>query len=315
MKKKHLLFTFLCATTLFYSCDNDSTSIIEPEIAAASSIDQLIASYELSLDEIDDYTLKGYTETTEKDESTPTQEPETTASAEIINYLKRKVDQTKLEAYSKTERNQLYPQPASYKVGVFKSTTCGNNPEFNYHMDCMDGGWTNISNPKKRPFATYVDGNGNVEFRMCIVQGANLGGFALALSPIPNNFLTQRSMLIVERYHDNEDSNNKNKVSGALTPNKDNYLGPSCFYDNTLFSWVEDHGSGGYMPFAYGVITAIGDIEISIDDENRKNHNRARTIYYTGNGPWSWKDYPYKEWVGGMQLWENTGYKVRLLNM
>lgn len=311
MKQTNLLFTILCTTILLYSCDNDTTTILEPEVSALSSIDELNSSYELSLEGMSDYKLKGYTEADNKDESTPTQEPETTASQEIINYLKEQVDQLHIEAYSKTARD--FPMPASYQVGVFKTTTCGNQKEFKYHMDCMDGGWTNIINPKNRPFATYVDGNGNVEFRMCVVGGYNHSGFALALTPIPDNLLTERQMLIVERYHDNEDSNNKNQVSGDLIPRDNGQLGPSVFNDNTLFSWVEDHGRGVSYDYKYGVIAQDGDIEISIDDENRKNHNWARRIYYiSGRDPWSWEDCPYKEWVGGMNLWENTGYRVRI---
>lgn len=120
-----------------------------------------------------------------KDETTPTQEVETTASSEIINYLKAKVDLNKTSGYSKTARiDYPKPYPTDYMVGVFKTTTCGNSPEFIYLMNCEDGGWTNISNPYKEAFATIVDHNGNIEFHMCVVRGANFGGFALALGPI-----------------------------------------------------------------------------------------------------------------------------------
>lgn len=264
------------------------------------------------LDTTNDLTLKGYSiQNNEKDEITPSKDKETIASKEIVNYLKAKIDSEKKREVSKTAID--FPRPSSYMVGVFKTTTCGNSPEFIYFMDCEDGGWTNIQNNKNIPFATYVDKNKNIEFHMCMVTGANYNGFALNLSPIPGSILYNNNLFIIERFHDNEDSSNKNGIKSGQQPNASGYLGGSQFAKNTLFAWVKESSNRTIsLGYSYGVIAENGEIEISIDDENKKNANWARSYDYsrtTNIGP---HDLPYKQWVVGFYCWENTGYKIKI---
>lgn len=305
MKKKILLLSVLCSSTLLFSCDSESSSVLNPEVEMASSLEQLTASYEMSLDRSDDCTLKGYLAEKIKDEITPTQDEETVSSADIIKVLKDELEKGRELAYSKTTRN--VPGPPDYQVGLFKTSSCGNSQEFVYHMDCEDGGWTNISNPRNRPFATFVDGNGNVEFHMCVVKGASYGGFALALAPISQYYMSK--MIIVERYHDNEDSKNKNQILSSYKPHVN---APTRLADNTLFSWVNDlSGAPNWLSFGdYGVITQGGDIIISIDDENKRNKNWAH--YIERSTVLNWTDFPYKQSKWGMNLWENTEYKIEI---
>ena len=302
--KKEMLPVVLCSI-LFFSCEKDNLQQgIDTNAELSTELEQLVASYEESLDGTNDFTLKGYQVFGEKDEITPTQEAETTASEEIINYLKAKVDLAKVTGYSKTARAE-YPQPVPniYSVGVFKTTTCGNNPEFIYFMDCEDGGYTNIENPTNQPFATKVDKNKNIEFHMCVVTGANLGGFGLGLSPIPNEVLFNPNVYFVERLHDNEDHDNKNNVLSDIKPDANGHIGISAFTANTLFAWVRDNrGSRTSLPYKYGVIDSNGTISLNIDDENGKNANFARSYELThdswNNATRTWVDCPKMQDIG-----------------
>lgn len=305
MKKNFFVLSILCSSTLLFSCDNESGSVLNPEAEMASSVEELTASYEMSLDKSDDCSLKGYVAEKVKDETTPTKDEETVSSADIIKALKEELEKGREFAYSKTTRD--VPGFVSYQVGVFKISSCGNQQEFIYHMDCEDGGWTSISNPRNRPFATFVDGNGNVEFHMCVVGGASYGGFALALSPIHESFMG--NLIVVERYHDNEDSNNKNQILSTYKPQ---FRAPTVLGSNSLFSWVNDlSGQGYWFSFGeFGVISQYGDVILSIDDENKKNKNWAH--YNERSTVLNWKDFPYRQDKWGMNLWENTEYKIEV---
>lgn len=306
MKKKFVL-SILCSSTLLFSCDNDSSSVLNPEAEMASSVEELKASYEMSLDKSDDCSLKGYVADKVKDEITPTKDEETVSSADIIKALKEELEKGREFAYSKTTRD--VPGPVSYQVGLFKISSCGNAQEFIYHMDCEDGGWTSITNPKNRPFATFVDGNGNVEFHMCVAGGASYGGFALSLNPIHISFMG--NMTVVERYHDNEDTNNKNQVLSSYKPH---IYAPTQLGSNSLFTWVrDDSGKPYWLSYGtFGVISERGDVILAIDDENKKNKNWAH--YNERSTVLNWKDFPYRQDKWGMNLWENTEYRIEVKN-
>lgn len=317
---KILLPAVLCSI-LFFSCEKDSLQQdIDKNAELSTELEQLVACYEESLDGTNDFTLKGYQVLGEKDEITPTQETETRASEEIINYLKAKIDLAKVSGYSKTARAD-YPKPVtnSYLAGVFKITTCGSNREFVYFMDCEDGGWTNISNPQNKPFATTVDKNKNIEFHMCVVGNASYDGYVLALSTVEALLMNNR-MTFIERYHDNEDHGNKNRVISGLIPDASGHLGPSVFSENTLFTWVSDgRGITPSLPFSYGVVSysTLGSIVLNIDDENGKNGNFARHFVIHNENPQNvygqWENLPYnKGWDGGFSFWENTGYQIAI---
>ena len=64
----------MCSSTLLFSCDNESGSVLNPEAEMASSVEELTASYEMSLDKSDDCSLKGYVAEKVKDETTPTKD-------------------------------------------------------------------------------------------------------------------------------------------------------------------------------------------------------------------------------------------------
>lgn len=179
-------------------------------------------------------------------------------------------------------------------------------------MDCEDGGWTNIDNPFNHPIASEVDRNNNIRLKFCIVPYGFYGGYTLHLgTDNPRSFSSTSGML--ERYHDNEDSNNKNNVESQ--PNGFIY-GGTRFDKNSFFVWVEHSGPSRNLGFKIGVIHNFGTIALNIDDENKSNSNWHRYYERQLNGNLTEiRDLPENiHWPFGFSMGKNTGYKIAIFN-
>ncbi|MCL2313017.1 MAG: hypothetical protein FWC41_11125, partial [Firmicutes bacterium] len=213
-----------------------------------------------------------------------------------------------------------------------KKTTCGSYPEFHYHQDNQDGGWTYVSN---NIGATYADGNKNMEWRFCVVPGdynrtgptpydmgiystlRKFGGGVLLLS-IYHWTSADGVVHVYRRYHDDEDSGNANKItsSGGLIKYPGDYIGASLFSNNTGLTWIfagdaNDKHTG--LGFDYGVIawsTSSANTIIGIDDENTKNKNWAKWTRHTTSATpdFEWDDQNFAGIVLGNN---NTYYYVK----
>lgn len=311
--------------------------------------------------------LKGYTleeMMAPKDEKTPTKTPETVADEELMQLLQDSLEGT----YSKTRvRTRAISELLPY-MGVFKMKTCGNYPELQVFMDCEDGGdWARVEGvgglpPDKNFPYTYFDGNRNVWMTFCLVMADQtymvpkgygalylVGGNASLIASNadklikegndyadPNNNKNWPRMTFIERFHDNEDHNNKNTAKykgGTLNwiynPFADKYpdFTPKPSYvaeKNTLLTWMfpECEPRNVFHPgFSYGVIapsTSNSDcnFKIHIDDENGKNSNYIKKVMWDRRGTGYLRsniNVPsgYSPVVKGIQFTENTVYCVK----
>lgn len=258
---------------------------------------------------INDYesNLKGYVDYNQvKDELTPTTEKETFAENWVIKAIQDSLSSRSEAFYSskvRTDATQVLAL-APVKVGVFNAGSCSSYREFVYLMDCEDGGWTysegNIG-------ASSVDGNGNVVFKFCLVDPGDYGGGALLLTTYrwaPGH----GAIDIVERYHDNEDSNNKNEIrdNGGLWD-----TGASVFTENTLFVWRYAEKRTN-LPIRYGVLSdtpiPVLPSRIHIDDQNQRNSNYARLFRYGTSEPEGPHD--LGQGYNGMATSDNTTYGI-----
>ncbi|MDR2956339.1 MAG: hypothetical protein LBV43_14800 [Prevotella sp.] len=323
--KKILLTALGAMFLLFSSCSQeDMSETVQPDLGQA--ISQLSDNYEAQ--------LKGYVIVNkEKDESTPSQQEETSASPEFMTMLKDSLERT----FSKTSVKQTKMGPgADGHVGVFKYSTCGSYPEFQYHQDNEDGGWTSIHGDHG---ATYVDGNGNMKWRFCLVPGHHprdygpihddyrkimpywYGGGVLLLYRYDWNS-GHGDVDVVYRYHDDEDNNNKNHVENLggqiLEPNS--YLGECQFGRNTGLTWrFSDKARSYALPFKYGVLSnefSGSNASIDIDDENGSNSNwshifRHRAGSNTTDDRMQTKDERFR---GILTTERNTSYYIKTYN-
>lgn len=263
--------TFLGLIVLFASCSvnedlpNESTY----QASLSENLEDLANGYEL--------TLKGYTiedATAEKDEVTPTTTKETKAPSWLIKKLQSSIDKTCLAYNSKTRTDARPYGGSANKVGVFKMSTCGNNREFVFYMDCEDGGNTYTTG---NPGFTAADGN--VTFHFCLVDPGNYGGGTLLLYDYQWS-AAEGDVDVFRRYHDCEDKKNKNEIrdDGGLSS-----TGLCNFSHNALLYWRFSWKQPSRLPFTYGVLTNRSEFNtgpiipccIYIDDENNSNGNEA----------------------------------------
>lgn len=264
---KKILFFFL--TALFVSCSADEglQDMSVEDTTLAEELKNIANGYELM--------IKGYTlEEIRKGKDETSQEEVTFAEPWMIKAIQDSLSKTAF-VYSGKTRTDAQPYGGSTdKVGVFKVSTCGNNREFVYFMDCQDGGVTSSSGEIGE---TFVDEN--VTFRFCLVDPGNYGGGTLLLY----NYVwdpSEGSVDVVKRYHDNEDKKNGNKIrdNGGLTS-----TGLSTFTHNTSFFWRFSESRRSALPFPYGVLrnsdayipAPMIPQRILIDDENSSNGNEA----------------------------------------
>jgi hypothetical protein len=210
------------------------------------------------------------------------------------------------------------------KVGIFKYFTCGSYPEFHYHQDNQDGGYTKINNVVG---ATTVDSNKNLNWKFCIVPGTvsngeslrSYGGGVLLLSNY--TWTTVDGLVhVYERFHDDEDNSNQNQITqlGGLTQEADGHVGTSWFDSNTGFVWLfkdtETRSKDMQLGFVYGIIAwgmTTNDYNslIDIDDEDSKNDNHLKhKIYTTSANPYIYSTGDFAG-IGGSG--RNTIYYVK----
>lgn len=316
-----------------------------------------LAQVEMTYEQI----LKGYTPeeiAAPKDEMTPTTEPETIADDE----LKRLLQETRDSSYSKTNTRVESARSLLPFMGVFKVSTCGNYKEVKVSMDCEDGGFTNINDKlveSKIP-GTWVDGNRNVIMTFCVVMNDQaymipkgygalyfVGGQASLIAENakrlieepnlidPNSKENTPRMTFVERYHDNEDSDNMNTAvfNGITLGDKsvefgDNYGSftprPSFFgkgVPNILLTWMFPRFNPikPFHPgFSYGVLydngpVAGADAVLRIDDENKKNKNEVYNVEWHIGGGYN-RSKHNSNYYNGIVAEQNTTYYLKIIN-
>lgn len=303
---------FICLIALFASCSAEEEllqGMSAESTAMLKELENVTNGYELM---IKGYSLEELQR--EKDETPKSNKVETTAEPWMIKAIRDSLDKTILSYGNKTRADAQPYGGEIVKVGVFKYGSCGNHREFVYFMDCEDDG------------NSHANGNigssevgGNVVFRFCLVNKANYGGGVLLLSNYQWKPNVEGNISIVERYHDNEDRRNKNKVEdyGGL-PN----TGPTHFSANTKFFWFYlDEGDLpiSKLPFTYGVLAvtppnSVGgwyNSSIFIDDEDSSNGNEAilREHNYTNTVRYLKNDEYYKGILPG----RNTEYFIRII--
>lgn len=273
---------FLCLTALFVSCSAEEgwQEMGAEESTLAEEFKNIANGYELM---IKGYTLEELQE--EKDETPKSDKVETVAEPWMIKAIQESLPQSTISFGSKTRADAQPYGGSMNKVGVFKNTSCGNNREFIYFMDCEDGGGTFATkgiDGRPNVGATIVDSN--VTFKFCLVDPGNYGGGTLLLYNYVWN-IKEGDVDVVKRYHDNEDTNNRNKIqdNGGLTS-----TGLTSISANTTFYWRfsdrKDRIPAGLVLRAtpHRVPEQLPP-SITIDDENKKNGNEAILTQYRVN--------------------------------
>lgn len=274
---------FLCLTALFVSCSAEEgwQERGAEESTLAEEFKNIANGYELM---IKGYTLEEVKE--EKNEAPQEKEAITIAEPWMIKAIQESQNKTAVLYGSKTRTDAQPYGGSANKVGVFKMTTCGNNREFVYHMDCQDDGITRSSGGLG---IGATEASGNVTFRFCLVDPGNYGGGTLLLY----NYQwdpSEGSVDVVKRYHDNEDKRNANEImdDGGLAN-----TGLSSFSHNTSFFWRFSDKPRQALPFSYGVLRNSSEpiplpqlySGILIDDENSSNGNEAIVWRHTSFFP------------------------------
>lgn len=301
--KKSVLTCFCLLGTLFSCTESEYLNLPDgTEKTLSTELENVVNAYEASLKGYEDYSQV-------KDESTPSTEKEVFAEDWIIETVKDSILNSPNFSYSKTRTDATQVLALGpVKVGVFKYSTCGNNREFVYFMDCEDGGWTKTIGDVG---ATYADGNNNMEFRFCLVDPADYGGGVLLLTTY--GWISSHGEVdVVVRYHDNEDTRNENQVkdNGGLYG-----TGESSFTENTSFVWRFADKKAS-LPFSYGVIANEFDgvsltRQLSIDDQNRGNSNFARVFRHHPVQGTTVRDLGKGESFRGIYHTENTIYDLK----
>lgn len=295
---KHL-FIIMGLSMLFFSCTQEDMQTLDEKSMLNAELESVVNEFEKSI----------------KDEQTPTTEKETVASAEVIKAIQDSLRTLGSGFISSKVRTNALSEPGSTpKVGVFKVSTCGTYKEFVYFMDCEDGGRTSTEG---RVGATFADGNKNIKLFFCVVPFGYYSGGTLLLT----NYTWTSSagdIDIVDRYHDNEDSDNKNDIEdyGGGKLENTNFPGYCSFGTNTMLTWQFSERKTGTLPFQYGVLTndfITQDGIIHIDDENKGNENFAfltKHVASTGQRTEGLIEGRFK----GLDVSSNTAYHIKINN-
>lgn len=174
-------------------------------------------------------------------------------------------------------------------VGVFKVGSCGSYKELQVDLDCEDR--KPISAVSGKVGDSYVDGNGNVILRFCMVEAYRYypGGvlmldhtYAYSISVGPN--------LVIVRHHDVEDSSPANAIHIDTNPQSEFVGGLTSIKKNdAILAWgfpaIPNEWQsymGPLSPIHYGVISSQKKScgKILIDDEDKNNQNWLK--YYHG---------------------------------
>lgn len=297
---------FFCLIALFASCsaEEELQGMSAESTAMLKELENVTNGYELM---IKGYSLEEIQR--EKDETPKNDKVETAAEPWMIKAIRDSLDKITLSYGNKTRADAYAYTRATVKVGVFKYGTCGNNREFTYFMDCEDGG---DSSSRGSIGSSEVDANGNVRFRFCLVDPGNYGGGVLLLCDYTWG-TSSYDIKIVERYHDDQDGNNKNKIedNGGLL-----YTGPTIFSANTKFFWIYDDSSNRKtLPFVYGVVDnlqiPLKDNVIHTDDEDTRNGNEAY-LHAGANSRQDLNNENFGNYYRGIQAGRNTDYYIKI---
>lgn len=279
---KKIIATIACSSILLASCtsesdlmnqDDSSLQAMSLEIDKITSMDQLseFGKNETILPE-NEIKVEGYDDGKEKVETS------------APNELKLKIKEIVEQSFYK-ERAYRSINDGEGLVGVLESVNggCGSYKKLLIFMDTEDRkghSWTsgNVG-------ASFVDGNKNVQLKICVVPTANVtfkrGVSEYALLHLGGVIPTGVST--ITRFFDNEDSSNAN--AGRSFYNGKAYSGPlgQCIIGegNTTLAFLY-YESDYYTPDAfpslgvsYGVFGKVGDsrAQIYTDDEDSNNTN------------------------------------------
>lgn len=159
----------------------------------------------------------------------------------------------RLELERSFSKQNTYLKSGSGWVGVLKNGTCGSYQELNIFMDCEDGNWNTSGSGWVGN--NSIDANGNVSLVFCVVSQYNFTRchFDYAVLDVSGNPLPS-GVNGFTRYVDNEDSNNKNKVTLDGTTISGAY-GNNYFNANTTlaFQFYPNNGTTVTDCFQYGL--------------------------------------------------------------
>lgn len=189
-------------------------------------------------------------------------------------------------SYSK---KQTFLKSASNPVGVIQNGWCNTNTHLEVFMDCEDSNdnsWQSGSSGN-----IIVDGNGNITYNFCVVDGSLLNRTNFDYAVLDLSGLIPVGVIPVKRYFDNEDNGNANSVkSNGIDIS--GYHGGCYFAKNIQFGFqffpalasspyvsLPDFNIGSYFVFGkFG--TEQGTIYS--DDENDGN---ANSLTFTIHAP------------------------------
>ena len=196
--KKHLLFAFLGALACC-SCSN-SYDLLENDAELAKAAE--------------DYELTTRAVGTETD----TVKIETIADEQAIQATMDEYEQKLMNRLSVAKERVMRTAYAATTdvVGVFKVGSCGTYKELTLHLDAED---TRQNSKVSGPVGdTYVDGNGNVNFKFCLTEANRYYPGGVFLVDHINYALAGGTMDILVRYHDCDDKHTDNKVMNSTHP-------------------------------------------------------------------------------------------------
>lgn len=311
--KKHLLFAFL-GILACYSCSN-SYDLLENDVELAKAAEDYEASTKAITTDGDSAKVE-----TIADEQTiqATKDEYVTALMNNPAIAKQKVMRT---VYGTT----------TDVVGVFKVGSCGVYKELVLNIDAEDT--RQDSKTKGNVGDSFVDGNGNVNFKFCLTEASQFypgGVFLLDHIDYEQTYGGEKAatMQVVVRYHDCDDKHTKNKVVSCGDSRYDTLeelsKGFTQINKNAALAWgfpsqfkTPFVGSAYFGPksrIQYGVLAGSENAVsggIYFDDEDTDNTNWAR-VYENLALKLELKGKDYPEF--GMVLTDNTWYNVTLSN-
>ena len=300
--KKHLLFAFL-GTLACCSCSN-SYDLLENDVELAKAV----ANYELTTRAVG----------TEAD----TVKIETIADEQTIQVVMDEYEQKLMNRLSVAKERVMRTAYAATTdvIGVFNVGSCCTYKDLTLHLDAEDT--RQNSKVSGSVGDTYVDGNGNVNFKFCLTEANRYYPGGVFLVDHINYSLAGGTMDILVRYHDCDDKHNKNSISStdARFSSVKDLAGYTIVDNNAALAWAfPPYPRDVWAPIELGPKTAIkygllagGPVArkgtIYVDDEDSSNKNWLKK--YTGysyQGKFSGDLVSY-----GINATDNTRYYVVL---
>jgi len=176
------------------------------------------------------------------------------------------------------------------KIGILKGSDddpC--NDEFSFYLDLENTKNGSKINPNfSNPPGITLDDSGNVRFTYCSVTIGGENSDYLSIPKAHHDYVVLRlndkcpiGTYPFMRYHDTEDSNNRNSYSGNSGPNiiKENAVLEYCFVPasdlGTIHLFTKMFPTGKYGVFSSGYTSSawFNNFEIVLNDENSNNKN------------------------------------------